>query len=185
MGMFISGSSFAQNFHFVYLRLDNSMNIDLVKEQITKLKSEFQDGNFVLFYSNEKTAMDAKNWNEKKLFGLIGEQMASNAITIPNEIDTISDYLENYLQLGFKESENGEKRLYSKKYSSMSFDFLVGNDFVKKYKYQDEILAQTIIINSLSDFNFRINFYPCGADYSDIKFDSQYSINKKVTIKNL
>ncbi|MDR1372929.1 MAG: hypothetical protein LBJ17_07445 [Dysgonamonadaceae bacterium] len=170
----------AKDFHFVYLRIDDSMDIELVKERIRDLTSEFENKDFVLYYSNHKATMDAENFSEKELLGLINEQMSSSAITLSNEVADIAEVLEKYLQAEFDENN----RLVSPKYSQITLNCIVGDNFVEN-KYQDEVFARSIVVNSLSDFPLQINFYCCGARYSDVKFSNQYKLSKEINIKSI
>lgn len=171
---------FARNFHFVYLRVDESMEISEVKKQISSLKDLIQGDDFVLYYSNSKKVMEADSYDEKELFGLVGEQMTSYDITIPDEIEIISGLFEKYLQAEFDESH----RLVSPLYNQITLDFITGKDFLAK-GYQDEILARGILVNNLLDFDMQINFYPAGADYSFVEFDPLYKIKHKINVKSL
>jgi hypothetical protein len=172
INLFFALSCYAKDFHFVYVRIDDSMNIEMVKDQIRILKNEFQNEDFVLYYSNYQMSMNATNYSEKELFGLINEQMSSSAITLFDEINKIGELFDRYLNVEFDENE----RLISTKYSQIIFNCIVGDNFVED-KYQDEVFARSILINSLNDFNLQINFYPCGAKYFDVKFSNQYNIN--------
>jgi hypothetical protein len=163
--------SFAKDLHFIYVRLDNSMDIEILKTQIGKLKSSFYGDNFILYYSNENTTMDNQSWDKNKLFGQISSQNSSIAISIPDELESISVPLENHLQ--------------EESYSAIYFDCFVGNDFFDN-NFQDILLARMLIVNNLiqSKYNVSFLYYPCGATYNQekVKFNPEYNINLKTKI---
>ena len=159
-------TSFANDLHFIYVRLDNSMNTETLKKQIDKLKNSLSESDFIVFYSNESTIMDKQSWDRSKLFGLINTQNSSLAINIPDELENISVYLENYLQ--------------SASYNDVNFHCFVGSEFFSN-NLQDMLLARMLIVNSLiqSKYSVSILYYPCGAIYNQEKmnFNPEYNIN--------
>ena len=166
----ISVTSFAKDLHFIYVRLDNSMNTEILKTQIEKLKSNFNSSDFILYYSNENITMNKQSWDSNKLFGQISSQNSSIAISIPDELESISVPLENYLQEEY--------------YSAIFFYCFVGNEFFDN-NFQDMLLARMLIVNSLiqSKYSISLQYYPCGANYKQekIKFNPEYNI--KITTK--
>jgi len=166
-----SATSFAKDLHFIYVRLDYSMDTEILKAQIEKLKNSFSDNDFVVYYSNEKTTMDKQSWDKNMLFGQISSQNSSPAISIPDELENISAPLEKYLQ---KET-----------YNDIYFDCFVGNEFFDK-DFQNMLLARMLIVNSLtqSKYTVSLQYYPCGATYTQekTKFNSEYAINLKTKI---
>jgi hypothetical protein len=170
----------AKDFHFVYIRYDNSMIKSELIEQIKGMKSSFSSGDYVVYYSNAQTVMDSKSWNEDELFGLITEQMSYPAISIPDEVELISESLEKYMELDF-EDEDTNKRIFSaNNYSAVFFDCLVGKEFVAS-KNPNGLLARTFIVNSLnkSNFDVKLKYYPCGSNYgeNDLQFNLLYQLN--------
>ena len=123
---------------------------------------------FGLYYSNSRVIMDAENWDQSELFGLISEQMSSVYETT-EDATIISENLEKHIPFQF----NNDKKLSSQKCDSLFFDFLVGNTFIENH-YQEDVLARSIIISSLKDFDLQVTFYPCGADYSSLKANPLY-----------
>ena len=170
ISILFSATSFAKDLHFIYIRLDFSMDTEKLKAQIEKLKNSFTSDDFILYYSNENTTMDQQSWDRNKLFGQISSQNSSIAISIPDEIESISVPL--------------EKQLQEESYSTVYFNCFVGNEFFDK-KFQDSLLARMFIVNSLerSKYNVFLQYYPSGATYNNekIKFNPEYNIN--VTIK--
>ena len=166
LSVLFSSTSFAKDLHFIYVRLDNSMDTEILKTQIEKLINGFSDSDFVVYYSNEKTTMDNQSWDKDKLFGLISSQNSSIAISIPDELENISAPLEKHLQ---RES-----------YSFVYFDCFVGNEFFDN-DFQDMLLARMLIVNSLiqSKYSVLLQYYPCGATYNQekMKFNPEYNIN--------
>ncbi|MCL2652092.1 MAG: hypothetical protein FWD60_13855 [Candidatus Azobacteroides sp.] len=166
LSVLFSVTSFAKDLHFIYVRLDNSMDIEILKAQIEKLKSSFSDSDFIVYYSNENTTMDNQSWDKDKLFGLISSQNSSIAISIPDELENISFPL--------------EKRLQEESYSAVCFDCFVGNEFFDN-DYQDMLLARMFIVNSLiqSKYSVLLLYYPSGATYNQekMKFNPEYNIN--------
>ena len=162
----VSITSSAIDLHFIYIRLDNSMDGEKLKTQIEKLKNSFKDSDFILYYSNEKTTMDKESWDKNKLFAKINSQNSSAAISIPDEIETISILLENQLE--------------EESYSAIHFDFFVGNDFFNN-NYQDMLLARMLIVNGFlkSKYAVSLQYFPCGATYNSekVKFKPEYKIN--------
>ena len=144
MSIFFSTTSFAKDLHLIYIRLDNSMDTEILKAQVEKLKSSFSDSDFIVYYSNENTTMDKQSWDRNKLFGQINSQNSSISISIPDELENISVPLERSLQ---KES-----------YTAVYFYYFVGNDFFDN-NFQDMLLARMLIVNSLiqSKYNSMLN----------------------------
>jgi len=164
-------ASYANSLHFVYVRLDNSMNTETLKKQIEKLKNSFSDSDFIVYYSNESTAMDKQSWDRNKLFGQINSQNSSLAVSIPDELENISVHLENYL--------------HSASYNDVTFHFFVGNEFFNN-SHQDMLLARLLIVNSLTQpkYSVTLQYYPCGATYNQekMKFNPEYNINLQTKI---
>jgi len=162
----VSINSFAKDLHFIYIRFDNSMENEKLKKQIEKLKTSLTESDFILYYSNEKTTMDNQSWDKNKLFAQINSQNSSVAISIPDELETISILLENQLP--------------EESYSAIHFDCFVGNDFFNN-NYQDMLLARMLIVNGLlkSKYIITLQYFPCGAtyNYEKIKFKPEYKIN--------
>ena len=171
VSVLVSTTSFAKDLHFIYVRLDNSMDTEKLKAQIEKLKTGFSDGDFILYYSNENTTMDKQSWDRNKLFEQISGQNSFIAISIPDELENISVPLEKLLQ---RES-----------YSAVYFECFVGSEFFDN-NFQDTLLARMLIVNSLteSEYNVSLRYYPSGATYNreKIKFNPEYNINLKTTI---
>ena len=167
----LSTTSFAQDLHFIYVRLDNSMDTEKLKAQIEKLKDSFSGSDFIVYYSNENTTMNKQSWDKNKLFGLINSQNSSIAISIPDELESISVPLEKQLQEG--------------SYSAVYFNCFVGSEFFDN-NFQDMLLARMLIVNSLiqSQYNVSLQYYPCGATYNQekIKFNPEYNINLSTKI---
>jgi hypothetical protein len=184
--LLVSLMAFAKDFHFVYVRLDNSMDKDNVKQQITKLKNSFANSDFVIFYSNGKMKMDNETYNERDLFHAISNQSSSVAVSVYDEFEELSNLLEKYLQLSITEDDAGFKRITSNlNYESISFDCVVGNEFFDS-DYQNALLLKLLFANSLNQNNFNVDvfYYPCGAFYGNeiTKFNPQYSFNKESII---
>lgn len=161
-----SASSFAQTLHFIYVRLDNSMDTEKLKTQIEKLTNGFSGSDFIVYYSNENTTMDERSWDRDKLFGQISGQNSSIAISIPDELESISVPLEKHLQ--------------DKSFSAVSFHFFVGSEFFDN-NFQDMLIARMLIVNGLvqSKYNVALQYYPCGPAYSQakVKFNPEYNIH--------
>ena len=171
IGVSFLSTSFAKDLHFIYVRLDNSMDTEKLKAQIEKLKNSFSDGEFIVYYSNENTTMDKQSWDKNKLFGQISSQNSSIAISIPDELESISVPLENQLQ--------------EESYSAVYFDCFVGDEFFEN-NFQDQLLARMLIVNSLlqSKYSVSIQYYPSGATYKQekIKFNPEYNIHLSTKI---
>ncbi|GHU79754.1 hypothetical protein FACS1894145_4580 [Bacteroidia bacterium] len=171
ISILFSAVSFAKDLHFIYIRLDNSMDTEILETQIEKLKTGFANSDFVLYYSNENTTMDKQSWDSNNLFSLINAQNSSIAISIPDEIENISLPLENQLQ--------------EESYSTIYFDCFVGSSFFDN-NYQDMLLARMLLVNSLiqSEYEVSLRYFPCGAAYTaqKTKFNSEYNIHLKTKI---
>ena len=165
VSVLFSVTSFAKDLHFIYIRLDNSMDTEKLKTQIEKLKTGLSGGDFIVYYSNENTTMDKQSWDKNQLFRQISSQNSSIAISIPDELENISVPLEEQLQ---KES-----------YSTIVFDCFVGNEFFDN-NFQNTLIARMLIVNGLlkSKYNVSLLYYPCGATYNQekIKFNPEYNI---------
>ena len=161
-----SATSFAKDLHFIYIRLDNSMDREKLKTQIEKLKTGFSDNDFIVYYSNENTTMDKQSWDRNQLVGLINSQNSSIAISIPDELENISVPL--------------EKQLQEESYTTVYFECFVGNEFFNN-NFQDMLIARMLIVNSLlqSEYSVLLQYYPCGATYNreKITFNPEYNIN--------
>ena len=166
-----SVTSFAKDLHFIYVRFDNSMDTEKLKEQIEKLKNSFSDNDFILYYSNENTTMDKQSYDKNKLFSQISSQNSSIAISIPDELESISVPL--------------EKQLQEETYNAVYFECFVGSDFFNN-NFQDMLLARMLIVNSLLKSKYRVSlrYYPSGASYNPekIKFNPEYNIRLSTTI---
>jgi len=171
ISVLLSTGSFAKDLHFIYVRLDNSMDAEKLKTQVEKLKNSFSDNDFILYYSNESTTMDKRSWDRDQLFGLISGQNSSIAISIPDELECISVPL--------------EKQLQEESYSAVEFDCFVGDEFFDN-DFQNMLLARMLIVNGLmqSKYSVSIQYYPCGATYSQekTKFNPEYNINLQTKI---
>ena len=170
ISVLVSATSFAKDLHFIYVRLDNSMDTEMLKAQIEKLKTGLSGSDFILYYSNEITTMNNQSWDRDKLFEQINSQNSSIAISIPDELENISVPLERQLQ---RES-----------YSATHFHFFVGNEFFNN-DFQDTILARMLIVNSLiqSKYDVSLQYYPGGATYRQEKnINPEYNINLKTKI---
>ena len=157
---------FAQDLHFIYVRLAKSMDTETLKEQIEKLINSFSNSDYIVYYGNENTTMNKQSWNENKLFEEINSQNFSATISITEELENISVPLENQLQ--------------EKPYNTVNFHCFVGSDFFDS-GYQNELLARMLIVNSLiqSKYTVSLQYYPCGASYNQekTKFNPEYNIN--------
>ena len=166
ISVLFSVGGFAQDLHFIYVRFDFLMDTDTLKAQIEKLKNSLDNSDFIMYYSNENTTMDRDSWDRDMLFGQINSQNSSIAILISDELESISVPLEQHLQ--------------EKLYSTLYFHCFVDNGFFDS-KYQDELLAQMLIVNSLLQpkYSVSIQYYPCGASYNQekIRFNPEYNIN--------
>jgi len=166
ISVLFSITSFAKDLHFIYVRLDISMDTEKIKTQIEKLVPSISGNDFILYYSNENTTMDERSWDRNKLFGLISGQNSSIAISIPDELENISVPL--------------EKQLQRESYNAVVFDCFVGDNFFDN-DFQDMLLARMLIVNGLipSKYSISIRYYPCGASYNQEKtrFNPEYNIN--------
>jgi len=171
----------AKDFHFVYIRFDNSMIKNGLIGQIDELKSSFgSEDDFVVYYSNAQIRMDKNLWDAEELFSLITEQMSYPAISIPDEVDLISESLEKKMKLEFDGNDSNKRIVSGNGFSSLHFHYLVGKEFVAS-KNTDGLLARVFIINSLnlSDFSIKINYHPCGSYYAEnaLQFNPLYQIS--------
>ena len=182
----LSSALSAKEFHFAYIRIDPTMEKSKLMEQVKIWKDSRLSSDLVLFYSNStnnpKMTMDAKNWSEQELFGLISTHMSSVAITVIDEFDALSVLLEKYLKLEIIEDDFGFRRVVSAfDFDAISFYFFVGSDFLGN-DYQNLLLAKLLLANSLDNFSVNVCYYPCGANYNDetIKFKTEYGLNEKI-----
>jgi hypothetical protein len=137
-------------------------------DKISDLKRNFEsDDSYVVYYSNAQITMDRENWNEVELFGFITEQMSYPAISIPDELDLISETLERYMQLEFDSDDENLQIISGNGFSSVIFDCLVGKEFIS-LKNTNGLLARTFVANSLNRSRFEtvLNYHPCGSDYA-------------------
>ena len=166
ISVFFSTTSFANDLHFIYVRLDNSMDSEKLKAQIEKRINSFSGSDFIVYYSNENTTMDNQSWDRNKLFGQISSQNSSISISIPDELESISVPLEQQLQ--------------AESYSAVCFHCFVGSEFFDN-NYQNMLIARMLIVNSLiqSAYSVSIQYYPSGATYNQEKttFSPEYNIH--------
>jgi len=171
ISVLFSVNSFAGDLHFIYIRLDHSMDTEILKTQIEKVNAGFSGSDFIVYYSNGNTTMNNQSWDKNKLFGLISSQNSSIAISIPDELENISVPL--------------EKQLQDESYNAIYFDCFVGSEFFDN-DFQNTLLARMLIINSLvqSKYSISLQYYPCGATYNQdkIKFNPEYNMNIKTKI---
>ena len=166
-----SANIVGRDLHFIYVRFDNSMDAEKLKTQIETLITRFSGSDYIVYYSNENTTMDNRSWDKNRLFGLISSQNSSIAISIPDELESISAPLETQLQ--------------EKAYNAIYFQCFVGNGFIDN-NFHNTLLARMLIVNSLLRSRYRVSilYYPGGAFYTEeqIKFNPEYNINVSTKI---
>ena len=179
--LLLDGSA-QQNFHFIYIRFDHSMDRSQIRGQVGKLVSQCKNNNYALYYSNEAIVMDESNWDEDGLFGSIYETQQNDPIDLLSEIDKISSIIEKSVELYF----DGNQMKFGK-YASITFDFFVGEYFVEN-DYFTGIFAPLVIVNSLEDFVNDVQVHLCGYHPQDtILISPKYNLLKienKIVIKN-
>ena len=79
-------------------------------------------------------------------------------------------------------------QLMSEKYTSLVFDFFVG-EYFEKNDYFTGIVAPLILANSLENFDYDVNIYPCGYDFykDNIWLETKYNLlnlEKKIDINS-
>jgi hypothetical protein len=181
----------AQDFHFVYISLDNSMDYSQVNEKISQLmnKIERDKEEFVLLYTNSfpKTITTSLK-DVDRIKNFISNTASISAIDISNELHLFLEIFEKneVCQIQMDALENKLVVRPNNKYKAIAFDFFVGNEFFELGN-QNNLLAKFLFASDLQlkDFNVDVNYYnSSNLSIDKIKFSEIFrSNNIKTYIK--
>jgi len=181
----------AQDFHFVYISLDNSMSFSQVNDKLSQLmnKIESDKEEFVVLYTNSFPKIISSSFNDRdKIKNLISNTASITAIDISDELHLFLDIFEKneVCQIQRDALENKFAVKPKNKYKAIAFDFFVGNEFFELGN-QNNLLAKFLFASDLQlkDFNVDVNYYDSSNLSNDkIKFSEIYrSNNIKTYIK--
>ena len=181
----------AQDFHFVYISLDNSMSYSQVNDKLSQLmnKIERDKEEFVLLFTNSFPKIITANIkDEDKIKSLISNTASITAIDISDELHLFLDIFEKneVCQIQRDTLENKLVVRPNNKYKAIAFEFFVGNEFFELGN-QNNLLAKFLFASDLQlrDFNVDVNYYDSSNLSNDkIKFSEIYrSNNIKTHIK--
>lgn len=174
----------AQDFHFVYISLDNSMSYSQVNDKLSQLmnKIERDKEEFVLLFTNSFPKIITANIkDEDKIKSLISNTASITAIDISDELHLFLDIFEKneVCQIQRDTLENKLVVRPNNKYKAIAFDFFVGNEFFELGN-QNNLLAKFLFASDLQlkDFNVDVNYYDSSNLSNDkIKFSEIYRSN--------
>lgn len=181
----------AQDFHFVYISLDNSMSYSQVNDKLSLLMNmiEKEKEDFVVFYTNSFPKIISTNLKDRdKIKNLISNTASTTAIDISDELHLFLDIFEKNEVCQIKRDTLENKLVVrpNNKYKAIAFDFFVGNEFFELGN-QNNLLAKFLFASDLQlkDFNVDVNYYDSSNLSNDkIKFSEIYrSNNIKTYIK--
>jgi hypothetical protein len=172
----LSFTAVAQEFHIIYLRLDNTMNMEQMNEKLTRLiqRIEASNNKFVVLFSNESPKMLTSNKEEvQATLDKWWNSYAFKSIVLNEEIDAIFDIFDTYKLVRAK-----EKKIVVNKFTSIVFDVFVGDSFFES-DYQNFLLAKTIYAIGLENSpNIAISYYNSSQlSTNAIQFGSVYNKN--------
>lgn len=181
----------AQDFHFVYISLDNSMDYSQVNEKLSQLmnKIERDKEEFVLLYTNSfpKTITTSLK-DVDRIKNFISNTASISAIDISNELHLFLEIFEKneVCQIQMDALENKLVVRPNNKYKAIAFEFFVGNEFFELGN-QNNLLAKFLFASDLQlkDFNVDVNYYnSSNLSIDKIKFSEIFrSNNIKTYIK--
>jgi hypothetical protein len=174
----------AQDFHFIYISLDNSMSYSLVNDKLSQLlnKIEKENEEFVILFTNSYPKTITMNIKDEiKIKSLISNTASTTAIDISDELHLFLDIFEKneVCQIQRDTLENKLVVRPINKYKSIAFDFFVGNEFFE-LGTQNNLLAKFLFASDLQlkDFNVDVNYYDSSNLSTDkIKFSEIYRNN--------
>jgi hypothetical protein len=190
MKLFV-GNINAQDFHFVYISLDNSMSYSQVNDKLSQLmnKIERENEDFVVLFTNSYPKIISTSLKDRdKIKNLISNTASITAIDISDELHLFLDVFEKneVCQIQKDTLENKLVVRPNNKFKAISFDMFVGNEFFELGN-QNNLLAKLLFVSDLQlkDFNVDVNYYDSSNLSTDkIKFSEIYrSNNIKTYIK--
>ena len=181
----------AQDFHFIYISLDNSMSYTQVNDKLSQLMNKIEKDNeeFVVLYTNSFPKIISTSLkNRDRIKNLISNTASITAIDISDELYLFLQIFEEneVCQIKRDTLENKLVVIPNNKYKAIAFDFFVGDEFFDLGN-QNNLLAKFLFASDLQlkDFNVDINYYDSSNLSADkIKFNEIYrSNNIKIYIK--
>ena len=174
----------AQDFHFIYILLDNSMDFGQVNQKLTTLTQRLKnkDEDFVLLFSNSyPKTITSKISDVEDISKEIANTSSFNSIDIPEELNCFLNIFENneICQI-VKDTLENKLRIKPKGvYTAISFDCFVGDEFFDN-GFNNSLLAKFLFASDLQlkDFNVDIYYYNTSTlDKSKIEFNKIFTSN--------
>jgi len=167
-------AAMSQDFHFIYIRLDDLMDNSVVADKLNVLTSNIGKNNekFVALFSNEKTV--ATTMGEiQEIKNKFSTTASFIAIELTDELDAWLDAFETNEVCRM----NNDKIALKNNVSSITFDMFVGDVFVET-GMQNHLLAKFLYASDLQSENVTINYYNSSKLTEDkIQFNEIYQKN--------
>jgi len=151
----LCSAALSQDFHFIYIRLDASMDYSVVAKKLNTLTGNIEkhNGKFVALFSNDKTVATTKS-EMQEILNKFSTTSSYMAIVSSAELDAWMNVFEDNEVCRMN---NGEIAFKSN-IASIAFDMFVGNEFVET-GMQNHILAKFLYASGLQSENVVINYY--------------------------
>lgn len=146
----------SQEFHFIYIRLDASMDYSIVTHKLNVLTNDIEKNkeNFVVLYSNASPKKVAITKNDVQEITKEFSTTSYMAIELNDELEAWVNVLENN---EICHIVNGKIALKNN-VSSIAFDMFVGDEFVET-EMQNHLLAKFLYASDLQGNTTNINYY--------------------------
>lgn len=168
-------SAISQEYHFIYIRLDASMDYSTVTIKLNALTSDIEKnkGKFVVLFSNTSPKMVATTTSDVQEITKEFSTTSFMTIELNEELDAWLNILENNEICSMV---NGKIAL-SNNVSSVAFNMFVGDEFVEA-GMQNHLLAKFLYASDLHNSNININYYNSSQLTEDItRFSEIYQKN--------
>ena len=167
-------AAMSQDFHFIYIRLDASMDYSVVTDKLNVLTSNIGKNNekFVALFSNEKMVATAIG-EVQEIKNKFSTTASFMAIVANDELDALLNVWEDNEVCRL----NNGKIVLKNNVASIAFDMFVGDAFVET-GMQNHILAKFLYTSDLQSENVVINYYNSSKLTEDkIQFNEIYQKN--------
>ena len=169
-------AAMSQDFHFIYIRLDASMDYSVVAKKLDTLTGNIEKNNekFVVLFSNETPKMVATAMGEvQEIKNKFSTTSSFMSIVANDELDALLNVWENNDVCRM----NNGKIVLRNNVASIAFDMFVGDEFVER-EMQNHILAKFLYASDLQNENVVINYYNSSQlTEEEIKFNKIYQKN--------
>jgi len=167
----------SQNFHFIYIRLDGSMDYSIVAQKLKSLTTDIEKNNekFVALFSNSTPAMSAATISEVQ--DIINEFSITSSFMAIDVNEELKEWL-NTFENNKLFKMNGDKIVLTH-YSSITFEMFVGYRFFET-EMQNHLLSKFLFASDLQSNNTTVNYYTSSQPQlteDNIKFNEIYQTN--------